>query len=108
MTFTWSDLTNALSTWGHEVIITVVVLFVVYKLAGAFLALCDRFATEFLKTQRDQADGLSRLASGTEKLQSAMEAATQRDNGEHREMTILLKCIMEKVETIEERTYEGR
>lgn len=87
----WSEVLKSLVFWGPGMIIAGIIIAAIYKLA-------DKYLGEFIKAQQGQAESLSRLAQGTDGLRDSIQGFVIRDNSEHREMTILLKCIMEKLD----------
>jgi hypothetical protein len=72
---------------------------------AALYKLADKHLGEFIRAQQGQAASLAQLAQGTEGLRDSVQAFVARDNREHREMIILLKCVTDKLEKIEEQAY---
>jgi hypothetical protein len=72
---------------------------------AALYKLADKYLGEFIKAQQGQAASLAALAQGTEGLRDSMQGYVARDTQEHREMVILLKCVTQKLERIEEQVY---
>ena len=95
---TWSDVFKSLCFWGPGMVIAGAMIGALYKLA-------DKYLGEFVKAQQGQATSLAQLAQGTEGLRDSVQAFVTRDNNEHREIIILLKCIAEKLERVEDRVY---
>lgn len=90
----WTEIFKTLIFWGPGAIIAATIIFALYKLA-------DKYLGEFIRAQQGQAESLARLAQGSEGLKECIETFCNRDNGEHREMTILLKVLVEKIECID-------
>ena len=98
---TWPEVLKTMAFWGPGAVIAGLMIWAVYKL-------CDKYLGEFVKAQQGQAESLAKLASGTDGLKDCVEEFCNRDNSDHREMTILLKCIMDKLEShVEEHTHGG-
>jgi hypothetical protein len=78
-------------------------------IAGTMIAaiykLADKYLGEFIRAQQGQAASLAQLAQGTEGLRDSVQAFVSRDNREHREMIILLKCVTDKLERIQEQSH---
>ncbi len=87
----WNEVLKSLVFWGPGMIIAVVLIAAFYKLA-------DKYLGEFIKAQQGQAESLAKLAQGTEGLRDSIQGFITRDNSEHREMTILLKYIVQKLD----------
>lgn len=95
---TWCEVLKSLCFWGPGMAIAGTMITALYKLA-------DKYLGEFIKAQQGQAASLAALAQGTEGLRDSVKGFVARDNQEHREMIILLKCVTEKLERIEEQVY---
>jgi hypothetical protein len=94
----WCEVLKSLCFWGPGMVIAGIMIAALYKLA-------DKHLGEFIRAQQGQAASLAQLAQGTEGLRDSVQAFVARDNREHREMIILLKCVTDKLEKIEEQTY---
>jgi hypothetical protein len=94
----WCEVLKSLCFWGPGMVIAGIMIAALYKLA-------DKYLGEFIRAQQGQAASLAQLAQGTEGLRDSVQAFVARDNREHREMIILLKCVTDKLEKIEEQTY---
>ncbi len=94
----WAEVLKSLSFWGPGMVIAGTMVAALYKLA-------DKYLGEFIKAQQGQASSLAALAQGTEGLRDSVQGFVAGDNREHREMIILLKCVTEKLERIEEQVY---
>lgn len=94
----WSEVIKSLCFWGPGMVIAAFMITGLYKLA-------DKYLGEFIKAQQGQAASLAALAQGTEGLRDSVQGFVARDNQEHREMIILLKCVTGKLERIEEQVY---
>jgi len=94
----WCEVVKSLCFWGPGMAIAGIMIAAFYKLA-------DKYLGEFIRAQQGQAASLAQLAQGTEGLRDSVQAFVTGDNREHREMIILLKCMTDKLERIEERTY---
>jgi hypothetical protein len=94
----WCEVLKSLCFWGPGMVIAGIMIAALYKLA-------DKYLGEFVRAQQGQAASLAQLAQGTEGLRDSVQAFVARDNREHREMIILLKCVTDKLEKIEEQTY---
>lgn len=95
---TWSEVLKSLAFWGPGALIATLMIVALYKLA-------DKYLGEFVKAQQSQAEALGKLAQGADNLRGCIDTLMTRDNSEHREMMILLKCIMQKTERVEEHIY---
>jgi hypothetical protein len=94
----WSEILKSLCFWGPGMVIAAIMIAALYKLA-------DKYLGEFIKAEQGQASSLAALAQGTEGLKGSVQASVTRDTTEHREIIILLKCVAEKLERIEEHVY---
>lgn len=88
------ELLKAIISAGGGVAIAIVVLVGVYQLA-------NKFAIKFIRAQEDQAAAVNRLTDTLEKI-------INRDQNDHREMIILQKVMMEKLERLENTIEDGR
>ena len=91
----WCEVFKSLCFWGPGMVIAAIMIAALYKLA-------DKYLGEFIKAQQGQAASLAALAQGTEGLRDSVQGFVTRDNQEHREMIILLKCVTDKLKRIEE------
>lgn len=94
----WCEVVKSLCFWGPGMVIAGIMIAALYKLA-------DKYLGEFIRAQQGQAASLAQLAQGTEGLRDSVQAFVATDNREHREMIILLKCVTDKLEKIEEQAY---
>jgi hypothetical protein len=94
----WCEVLKSLCFWGPGMVIAGTMIAAIYKLA-------DKYLGEFIRAQQGQAASLAQLAQGTEGLRDSVQAFVSRDNREHREMIILLKCVTDKLERIEEQSH---
>lgn len=94
----YGEVIKSLIFWGPGAVLAVVIIIAIYKLA-------EKFIPEFIKTQIDLAEATGRQAQSMEGLKDSIQGFVTKDNTEHREIIILQKCIMEKIEHIEERIY---
>jgi hypothetical protein len=78
------ELLRSIIQWGPGMVIAALVLYGLYKLANGV-------GMKMIECSKQQACAI-------EKLTQAIENSTSRDNSEHREMIILLKVIMEKID----------
>ncbi len=105
----WEEAVKSLFFWGPGAVIAGLIIVALYKLGCKTLDkagdLVRGFAGDFVRAQQAQADSLAKLAQGTEGLRDTIQGFVTKDNVEHREMLILQKCIMEKLERLEEREY---
>jgi hypothetical protein len=107
----WGEVLKSLCFWGPGAVIAGLIIVAFYKLGCKALDkagdLVKGFAGDFVGAQQAQAESLAKLAQGTEGLRDTIQGFVTKDNAEHREMLILQKCIMEKLERLEEREYGG-
>lgn len=94
----WADLFKSLVFWGPGAVLALAMIYALYKLA-------DKYLCKFVEAQQDQATSLEKLATGAENLRDSINGFVARDRVEHREMNILMKCLLEKFERIEEHIY---
>jgi hypothetical protein len=99
----WAEIFKSLAFWGPGMLIAALIIWTLYKLGGKAVEGFMSLGRDFISAQKAQAESLARMAQGTEGLRACIDNFVNRDNKDHREMTILLKYIAEKVETIEER-----
>ena len=99
MSMEWTEIFKTLIFWGPGAIIAAVIIYTLYKLA-------DKYLGEFIRAQQGQAESLAKLARGSEGLKDCIETFCNRDNSEHREMTILLKVLVDKVEATDKEGME--
>jgi len=103
----WGEIIKDLCYWGPGALIATVIILSLTKLSAKIIdkwlgGIMD-LGKDFIDAQKAQAESLARTAQGTEGLRVCIDNFVNRDNKEHREMTILLKYIAEKVENIEGR-----
>lgn len=91
----WPRLVESLYNSGPGAIIAALLLIGIYRLA-------DKHLGAFIQAAKDQAASVAKLAQGTDGLKDCITAFVNKDNQDHREMTILLKVIMEKLDNLEE------
>ena len=82
----WAEVLKSLAFWGPGALIAGIMILSLYKFARTV-------GMEFVKAQRGQAEALARQAQSMEGLRQSIESFVTRDNGEHREMLVLLKYI---------------
>jgi hypothetical protein len=103
----WSEIGKYLAFWGPGALIACVIIISLSKLSakiidkwlGGIIAL----GTDFISAQKAQAESLAKMAQGAEGLRVCIDNFVNRDDRDHREITILLKYIAGKVDAIEER-----
>lgn len=82
----WSELLKSLVFWGPGAVLALAMIWALYKLA-------DKHFGSFIAAQQMQATALSAQAQSMEGLKVSIQAFVAKDNGEHREMLVLLKYI---------------
>jgi hypothetical protein len=82
------ELLTAIINGGTGAAIAFIILVGVYRFA-------NRFGVDFVKTQKDQAEAMGGL-------RDAIQSFVSRDNSEHREIIILQKLTVEKLNSLEE------
>lgn len=107
----WAEIIKYLCFWGPGALIATVIVLSLTKLSGKIIdkwlgGLMD-LGKDFIGAQKAQAESLAKMAQGTEGLRNCISEFVNRDNKEHREMTILLKYIAGKVDDMEARSNGG-
>ena len=92
----WQALINA----GGGLLIALTILIGLYRLA-------DKHGTQFIQAQRDQAIAMGRQAESMEDMKTAIKEFIGRDNSEHREILILQKMTIDKLNNLED-SLNGR
>ncbi len=86
---------QALINAGGGLLIALVILLGLYRLA-------DKHGTEFIQAQKDQAVAMGRQAESMEDMKTSIKEFIGRDNSEHREILILQKLTVDKLNGLEE------
>lgn len=104
----WGDVLKSLILWGPGAVIAGVIIFVLYKLT-------TNIGLKFIDVGREQAQALAKQAHGMEGLRDAIQAFVNRDNQEHRDMMVMLRVIVDRLErrfanevTVNERCKDQR
>ncbi len=90
------DIAKALISQAGGLLIALVILVGLYRLA-------HKFGEAFLKAQRAQAEALGKQAQSMTDLHCTLSDYFKRDNTEHREILILQKLTVEKLQNMGER-----
>ena len=88
----WMDLLKSLIFWGPGAVLALAMIWALYKLA-------DKHFGAFIVAQQSQAQSM-------EGLKTSIQAFVATDNGEHREMMVLLKYIAQHQQGIDEMRQE--
>ena len=91
----WSELLKSLVFWGPGAILALAMIWALYRLA-------DKHFGSFIAAQQAQAVALGAQASSMEGLKVSIQAFVAKDNGEHREMLVLLKYIAQHQQEMDE------
>jgi hypothetical protein len=94
-----NKLLESLINWGPGAVLAGLMLLGLYKLA-------DKFATKSVEAQTAQAVALAAQAKAMEGLQSSLKQFVERDNGEHREMLVLMKYTAQHIQVLLEMKQE--
>ncbi len=97
----WGEGVKALLFWGPGVVIAALIIWVLYKIAMRLVSGFMALGAEFINAQKAQAESLAKMAQGTEGLRESIDGFVTRDNKDHREMMILLKCVIGKLDDME-------
>lgn len=87
----WVEIIKTLVFWGPGAVIAALIIFSLYKLA-------DKFAGRAIEAQQAQAVALAAQADAMKNLQQTMSEYISRDNGEHREMLVLMKYTAQHIQ----------
>ncbi len=87
----WADIFKSLIFWGPGAVIAGYIIFILYKLANTL-------GLEFIKVQREQAQALARQAQSMEGLTGSIQSFVNRDNQEHKDMMIMLRIVVDRLE----------
>lgn len=88
----WMDLLKSLIFWGPGAVLALAIIWALYKLA-------DKHFGAFIIAQQSQAQSM-------EGLKISIQAFVSTDNGEHREMMVLLKYIAQHQQGLDEMRVE--
>ena len=88
----WMDLLKSLIFWGPGAVLALAMIWALYKLA-------DKHFGAFIVAQQSQAQSM-------EGLKISIQAFVATDNGEHREMMVLLKYIAQHQQGLDEMRAE--
>lgn len=91
----WMDLLKSLIFWGPGAVLALAIIWALYKLA-------DKHFGAFITAQQAQATALTAQAQSMEGLKTSIQAFVAKDNGEHREMLVLLKYIAQHQQEMDE------
>ena len=91
----WMDLLKSLIFWGPGAVLALAMIWALYKLA-------DKHGGAFIAAQQAQATALTAQAQSMEGLKTSMQAFVAKDNGEHREMLLLLKYLAQDKQEMDE------
>lgn len=89
----WMEVAKTLVFWGPGAVIAALIIFALYKLA-------DKFAGRAIEAQQAQAVALASQASAMQDLQKSMQEYVNKDNGEHREMLVLMKYTAQHIQSL--------
>ena len=95
----WMDLLKSLTFWGPGAVLALAIIYALYKLA-------DKHFGAFITAQQAQATALTAQASSMEGLKVSIQAFVAKDNGEHREMLVLLKYIAQHQQEMDDMRRE--
>lgn len=91
----WSELLKSMTFWGPGAVLALAIIWALYKLA-------DKHGGAFIAAQQAQATALAAQAQSMEGLKTSIQSFVAKDNGEHREMLVLLKYIAQHQQEMEE------
>ncbi len=86
---------QAMISAGGGLLIALMILIGLYRLA-------DKHGSQFIQAQQQQAIALGSQADSMKEMQAAIKEFIGRDNSEHREMLILQKLMIEKINGLED------
>ncbi len=90
----WAEIIKALCFWGPGAVIAGLMILALYKLA-------KNIGLEFVSAQRSQAEALGKQAQSMEGLRESIQGYIVRESKEHREIVILQKVILDRIENLE-------
>jgi len=90
--------------WGPGILIAFVMLYGLYKL---LYKIATNIGLKIVGALEKPADALSSQARSMDRLTNSIETFVGRDQSEHREIMILQKVILEKIENLR-READGR
>lgn len=86
-----NKLLESLINWGPGAVLAGVMMIGLYRLA-------DKFAGKAVDAQTAQAVALAAQAKAMEGLQTSLQEFVSKDNGEHREMLVLMKYTAQHIQ----------
>lgn len=89
----WAELLKTLVFWGPGAVIAGMMIHALYKLA-------DKFGGKAVEAQTAQAVALAAQAKAMEGLQTSLQEFVSKDNGEHREMLVLMKYTAQHIQAL--------
>lgn len=98
-------LLEALISAGVGGVIAIAIIYFTYRLASTLLL---RLGAEMIGAFKEQAEALNRQAQSMEGLSASLQNFVSRDNGEHREIIILLKVLGERFDNLEDKWNRRR
>ncbi|BCS55182.1 hypothetical protein [Geobacter sp. SVR] len=94
-----NKLIESLINWGPGGVLAGLMMLGLYKLL-------DKFAGKAIDAQQAQAVALASQAKAMEGLQTSLKEFVSRDNGEHREMLVLMKYTAQHIQGLLEARNE--
>lgn len=95
----WGKLIESSIAWGPGALLAGGIIFALYKLI-------DKFGGKFIDAQQAQANALASQAASMEALQKSLHEFVAKDNGEHREMLVLMKYTAQHIQALLEMKTE--
>ncbi|MDA8326198.1 MAG: hypothetical protein M0033_08255 [Nitrospiraceae bacterium] len=86
---------QALINAGGGLLIALVILLGLYRLA-------DKHGVQFIAAQQAQAVAMGKQAESMEDMKASLKEFIGKDNSEHREILILQKLVIEKLNALED------
>lgn len=95
---------DSVKAWGPGILIAFVMLYGLYKL---IFKIATNVGMKIVGALEKPADALTSQARSMDRLSSSIENFVGRDQSEHREIIILQKVILEKIEHLRSGQNDG-